>query len=47
LLFGVVGGAGGVQVFRFDPSSQINRDRLVLLGACTASFSICCLAAQS
>jgi len=46
LLFGLVGGAGGLQISRFDSSSAKSRHGLILVGYGTATLSICCLGAM-
>jgi len=44
LLFGLIGGAAGAQIFRYDPASTKSRTRLMLTGTGALSFSIFCLA---
>jgi hypothetical protein len=44
LLFALVGGAAGAQIFRFDPTSPKSRARLILMGIGALSFSTLCLA---
>jgi hypothetical protein len=46
LLFGLVGGAGGLQIARFDAASAKSRDNLRLFGVCATSFSIACIIAM-
>jgi hypothetical protein len=43
LIFGVVTGAGGAQLFRFDSDSPAGRSRLSLFGISAATFSFFCL----
>lgn len=43
LIFGVITGAGGAQLVRFDSDTQVSRSRLTLFGISAATFSIFCL----
>jgi hypothetical protein len=43
LIFGVITGAGGVQLFRFDSDAPASRARIALFGMSAATFSFCCL----
>jgi hypothetical protein len=46
LLFGLVGGAGGFQIARFDAAAAKSRDNLRLFGVCATSFSTACILAM-
>jgi hypothetical protein len=43
LIFGIITGAGGAQLFRFDSDTPASRARIALFGISAATFSFCCL----